>query len=554
MSLRRSQCICAALGLLLTLAHAQTTSLRQNRIFEGDVAELTIEHDAKIPSLYAIDTSILDTDFKVLEVHPRVSRHFGENETFHRMQWKIELVPRRGGSIAIPPLAFGNNHSEPILLRVDPAPASIRVRENVFIEIEAFPENPYPGQQIRVTTRLFHNLPLHGGDLAEPETEQATIFRNGKDSRYSLLREGESFDVLERSILLTPDSSGQLPVTAANFRGTIRSGAELVERYIYRQGEDLRLTTREKPPGFDNRPWLPARQLELALQWDEPAANPQVGDSLGVTLSLEAKGLPAEALPADLLVTDSGQYKIYADEAVRDTRIVNQFDGEQLVGQLRQRYVIMPQQPGEFVMPALDLAWWDVELDVERVARVESRAIQVAISGAFQDDQGAVSSPGLRTDTSTSGLLPVFVYRHWPWLIALAVVLLLATMFIGAERLRARIGAQIALAGNRRRCRIRLRRACYANDARTTRRALIEWGRLHWGDAHINGLHPIEARVGSPQLVEELARLDAAVFAERADSWRGERLWELLGRERSTRSAEVRGERDMLPGPYPQRP
>jgi hypothetical protein len=83
---------------------------------------------------------------------------------------------------------------------------------------------------------------------------------------------------------------------------------------------------------------------------------------------------------------------------------------------------------------------------------------------------------------------------------------------------------------------------------------LIEWGRLHWGDAHINGLHPIEARVGSPQLVEELARLDAAVFAERADSWRGERLWELLGRERSTRSAEVRGERDMLPGPYPQRP
>lgn len=551
--MHRYQLICAVLGLLFSLAHAQTTSLRQNRIFEGDIAELTIEHDADIPSLYAIDTSGLDSDFIVLDVRPRVSQHFTENKAFHRMQWKIRMVPRRGGSIRVPPLAFGGNHSEALLLRVDQAPASIRARENVFIEVEVFPKDPYPGQQTRVTTRLFHNLPLRDGSLAEPESERATIFRSGSDSRYSLLRDGESFDVLERSILLTPDSSGQLPVTGATFRGMITSGAAMAERYIYRQGENLQLAVREKPPGFDNRPWLPAQKLELALQWDEPADNLQIGDSLGVTLSLEATGLPAEALPADLLISDSSQYKIYADEAVRNTRVVNHFDGEQLIGHLQQRFVIIPHQPGELVMPALTLAWWDVEQAVEQAASIESRVVQVAASGVLlEDNSRVIGTAGLQAGISTRGQ-PMFAYHHWPWLIVLTVVLLLAAVFVGAARLRASIASKIALAGDRRRYRQRLRRACRINDASATRRALIEWSRLHWNDAHISGLHHIEPRVGSPDLVSELARLDAAIFAEQAYAWRGERLWELLEKDRSVRYRQTQGERDLLPGPYPQR-
>jgi len=104
--------VCAALCLLFSLAHAQTTSLRQSRIYAGDIAELTIEYDADIPSLYAIDTSVLDADFTVLDLKSRISRHFETNKTVHRMQWKIQMVPRRSGSIRIPPLAFGGNHSK----------------------------------------------------------------------------------------------------------------------------------------------------------------------------------------------------------------------------------------------------------------------------------------------------------------------------------------------------------------------------------------------------------------------------------------------------------
>ncbi|MCP4471899.1 MAG: protein BatD [Gammaproteobacteria bacterium] len=245
---------------------------------------------------------------------------------------------------------------------------------------------------------------------------------------------------------------------------------------------------------------------EQALQWDELPDNLRAGDSLGVTLSMEATGLPAGALPADLLVTDSSQYKIYADEAVRDTRIVNHFDGKQLVGRLLQRFVIIPEQPGALVMPALAVAWWDIEQAVERIARIESRVVQVAPSDSVADDNAAISDVGVQPATPLRGLLPAFAYRHWPWLTALAVGLLMAAVFAGAGRLRTRIGDRLALAGSRRRCRQRLRRACHANDAGATRRVLIEWGRLHWADAHISGLHYIEVRAGSPELIDELAR------------------------------------------------
>jgi hypothetical protein len=548
--MRRYQLLCAVLGTVVFAAQAQTTSLRQERIFEGDIAQLTIEHDAAIPSLYAIDTSPLETDFKVLDVQSRISRHFGENQTFHRMQWVIQMVPRHGGSISVPPLKFGGHHSEAILLRVDRARASIRARENVYIEMEVIPENPYPGQQVRVTTRLFHNLPLRRADLSEPHGERVTIFRSGKDSRFTLLRAGESFDVLERSILLTADASGPLPVTAASFRGLIGSGPDLAERYIYRQGTDLQFEVREKPPDFGDRPWLPAQQLELSLIWDKPAGKLKTGDSLGVTLDLEATGLPAEALPADLLVTASRHYKIYADEAVRNTEIVSKFDGEHFIGRLRQRFVVITQQPGKLVIPELALTWWDIEQDVARTARIESRIIQVEPIAAAGNASGATEA---RSGVSARGMPPAFIFRHWPWLTALAAILSLATVLVFAGPLRERIGAKLALAGNRRRCRSRLRRACYAGDAGAARQALIEWGRLHWGEARICGLHHIDARTGSTQLAEELARLDAALFAGQGNDWRGEGLWRMLGQTPDARYSKLQKEIDLLPGPYPQR-
>ncbi|HUV21906.1 MAG TPA: BatD family protein, partial [Gammaproteobacteria bacterium] len=262
----------------MSLAQAQTTSLRQQQIFEGDIAELTIEYESNIPSLYAIDTSILDKDFIVLDTHSSVTRVIAENQTLHRMRWAVQLVPRHSGNLPIPALEFGENHSEPMVLEVSEFAASQQAQQSVFVEVEAYPQNPYPGQQVRIATRLFHQQELHDAILTEPKIQQRPIVRSGRDVQYEAVRGDTNYKVVERSILLTANAGEQLTIEPATFRGSIRangaSASAVNTRFIFRDSNALSLKLRALPPGFDAANWLPAQRLELELDWDEMDANP----------------------------------------------------------------------------------------------------------------------------------------------------------------------------------------------------------------------------------------------------------------------------------------
>jgi len=549
--------------LVVSLALAQTTSLRQQQIYQGDIAELTIEYEASIPSLYGIDTSMLDTDFIVLDTRSSVSRVVDSKQVLHRMRWAVQLVPRRIGSLHIPPLKFGENHSEPMLLEVKPASAFQQVQQSVFVEVEAYPQNPYPGQQTRIVTRLFHNLELYDVTLAEPETSQAQVMRNGRELLYNTIRDDSNYKVLERSILLTSNALEQLSFEPAIYRGSFRPGnaAAATTRYIYRHSNSLSLKLRALPPGIEVANWLPAQRLDLALEWDEMDANPRPGDSLGVTLNLRASGLPGEALPADLLLHESEQYRIYADQETRSTRIEGAPGEEQFSGSLQQRYAIIFDRPGEITLPGLDLHWWNLDLDRAAVASVAATGLTVSASKASAtssivtgDSLNGVAAGDVvkGQETSARGLIPPGLYQHWTWLLLLPGGLLVVTLLMLAKPLYARILARMQLAHKRRRCLQHLKQACRSNDAPQSRHELIKWGRVHWCDHRISGLHQIARRGQSAHWARELAGLDAAVFALQADDWRGRALWELIRQEGKSASVKNPPAAGVLPGLYPQ--
>jgi hypothetical protein len=559
-----------SLGLLATLAQAQitsaqTTSLRQQQIYQGDIAELTIEYEASIPSLYGIDTSILDTDFIVLDTRSSVSRVIGSKQMLHRMHWAVQLVPRRSGSLHIPPLKFGENQSEPMLLEVKPASALQQAQQSVFVEVEAYPQNPYPGQQTRIVTRLFHNLEVYDVTLAEPETSQALLMRSGRELRYNATRGDTSYEVLERSILLTPNVVEQLAFKSAIYRGSIRPGnataSAATTRYIYRHSNSLSLKLRALPPGFEVANWLPAQRIELELEWDDMDANPRPGDSLGVTLSLRASGLPGEALPADLLLHESEQYRIYADQETRSTQIEGAPGEEQFSGSLQQRYAIIFDQAGEITLPGLELHWWNLNLDRAAVTSVAATGLTVSATGApaasstvAGDSLSGVAKGGVikGLGTSARGLIPPGLYQHWTWLLLLPGGLLMVTLLMLAKPLYARILARLQLAGTRRRCLQNLKQACHSNDAPQTRHELMKWGRVHWRDHRICSLHQLARPGQSAHWTRELAGLDAAVFALQVDDWHGNALWELIRQEVKSTSAKKQPRTSLLPGLYPQ--
>ena len=540
------------LTLLTSLAQAQSTSLRQTWIFAGDIAELRITYDSELPAMYVVDTTPLETDFEVLDISTSMSRLQRDNRALHRMHWNALLVPRRSGLLSIPPLHYGANQTKALQLNVKPVPAELEASQNVFIELEAIPRNPYPGQQTRIVTRLYHNQPLQHGILGEPESDQGQAFRSIRDTHYEVTRDTETFSVLERSILLIPQQAGDWQIQPASFRGSVKAlpagetgVLDGASRYIYRDSNSLLLQVRALPKAGVAAHWLPARHLEMSLQWEQGNELLEPGESIGLSLDLQATGLPAGILPADLLLRESDQYRIYADQVKRSTRVEGPPGDEVLNGHLQQRYVIVFEQAGEVTLPPVELAWWDTAQDRERIARIEATTLTITTPASPLDHLNV--GRGEEPTGTAAFALPL------QWLgMALAGLVLLGMPWLARRRSR-RFLTWLGQLRRQRGSRRLLEQACADNDAVAARRELIAWGRARWNDEHISSLRQIAARCGLHSWTTEMARLDAAVFAEQHDAWQGQGLRRLLKQQQRGGTARKRRRGHTLPEPYPRR-
>ncbi len=539
-----------------SLGHARSAYLRSNQIYAGDIAELIIEFDNKIPSLYALDTSVLEQDFEVLDKHSSISRVLDPNKPSHRMQWNIQILPRRTGSLRIPSLQVGDIYTPVLTLEVVPQPPELSSASNVYVELEAQPENPYVGQQIQIVIRVIHNIPLFDDDLLDPEVENADTYRTGPESIYSIFRNGNEFQVLERNLSIIARSPGEIRIPPAIYRGLIQSDGNTTatdsmtqSRRINRSSEALHLQVRTPPPGFSSNNWLPAKQLELNQHWDEIIDELNVGDSLGFTLSIEAKGLAAEALPTGLLSIDSDKVKIYADQETRS----NRFDNRELVGRLDQRFAVIVTQPGEIEIPATLLKWWNIEQDVEKVAILEGRKWTVSEPGAGKDLKHDAEIP-LAWNRSQSKVFGISaIHNNWQWWAMTGMTLVIICLLVCVKPLRNYLREKMEVILFSRRNRKMLKQACASNDAARTRHELIKWGRARWPGDNITGLHQLETRAKSSELVEQLSMLDATLYSAHGADWQGRRLWQLIAAEHRHLSKRPSAHENSLPDLYPQR-
>ena len=554
--MHRTSKICCILLLaqLYSPGQAQTAFLQASRIFEGDIAELVIEYDSKIPSLYALDLSALEADFEVLDVKSGVARMLEANEMFHRMQWKIEILPRRTGSLSIPSIKVGDVPTDVLNLEVVRQTPALLARQNVFFEIEAQPQNPYVGQPAKIIMRLLHNIPISNGYLLEPGADNTEVYRSSRDSRYLVKRDGREFNLLERSIALVAQSPGVIMLSPANYRGLINTVATsagasptVPSRRIYRNSETLQLQVRNPPTAFSGSVWLPARQLEISQRWDVIDDGLKVGGSLGFNLTIEAWGLPAEALPSDLISAYSDKYKIYADQEVRS----NRFQNDDLVGRLEQRFAVVVSQPGEITLPATILKWWDVTQDIERVAQLKSRTFSVTNPAGTQSGITDLSRAGSNF-SAVAGTEFISIRGNWLWFALLSSSLIACIALFFDTPARRRISRKIESVLASRSNLQALKKACLTNDPRNARRELLKWGRRRWPGANISGVNQIKARTGSIEFSSELSRLDRALYAQHDSSWRGRRLWQLVVTEAPCRPAGSDPDQNSLPNLYPQ--
>lgn len=488
------------------------------------------------------DFSPLNRDFRILSTAQSSSFSFNNGRSSSTKTWTLTVVARRTGDIVIPPVSFGKDRSPPGNVTVAATGAGSaepsRDSGDVFIEVEAQPLKPLVQAQVIYTARLFIAVPVSDATLSDPaiESGDAVIERLGEDRNYETQVMGRRFKVLERSYAVFPQASGKVVVAPLQFQGRIgRDVFSLFDPFgpqpqaVFRQSAPVTLDVRPIPAGFNAPQWLPAKSVQLSEEWSPDPPEFRAGDPLTRTLVLSADGLGASQLP-DLSTSYPDAIRVYPDQPVLNNRATP----SGVIGSRQEKIAIIPSTPGEYVLPAISVPWWNTRTGELVYARLPERRITVLPrdSGLVPDiapepeRAGSGTAPEARIFEEPPPAVPTLAPSGaWMWVSAFLAAGWLLTVL--AWRRQGRTGNRAAgtrarVDSSRRATRAVLD-ACRANDPGSARDVLLQWAALHWPAAPPRSIGELASRCEG-KLARELERLNAALYARQSVVWNGSDL------------------------------
>ena len=405
--------------LLPALVHAADVqaTLDRSSVQLGETVTLNLRVEGAGGRVTMPDLAGLGQDFSILGTSQNRSISVVNGTTSSTLTFGIALRPTHVGSLTIPALNVAGSQTRPLQLQVtapDPA-AAAAVGQDVFMEARVEPAHGYVGQQFSYVVRLYYATNISNGSLGAPQVDGVEVSRVGDDLNYDSQRGGRSYHVLERRYALVPRHAGHFDIPALGFQGEAIDPTDPNSFFgastpISASAPAVSIEVQATPADWGKSAWLPARQLSLSLDgW--PGANEQVrvGKPLNLTMTLQATGLPFEALPALSLPALDGA-TVYPDKPVTGTHN----DGPWVVGRRQQAFAVVPERAGTLTLPATTVKWWNVLTDKMEVAQIPARSVTVLPAVGATDVQTSIpagsasaiaaAKPAVVTPASSQGV------------------------------------------------------------------------------------------------------------------------------------------------------
>lgn len=177
---------------------------------------------------YVVDGQIQEPDFSPLESSfTIVNRSQSQNisiingQTSYELVWHIVLMPKYAGVLTVPAIEFGVEKSQPSTVKVNEPNISAE-SPDMFIEFSADDLNPYLKQQVVLTTQVFSALEIDDIQITLPRvlSGEAEIEKLGQGRRFSSVRAGKRYSVLEQRYTLLPQQQGKLTLAPIQLTGS----------------------------------------------------------------------------------------------------------------------------------------------------------------------------------------------------------------------------------------------------------------------------------------------------------------------------------------------
>lgn len=482
------------------------------------------------------DLSPLAANFRVLGTASSTQIQAINGQSSTTTTWSITLEPLRVGTLTVPALTVGGQTTQPATIEVrdTPVDGDFSADEDIVIEVEASPTDPYVQAQVDVVVRLFYALTLLEGSLGEPNTEGAVIQRVEGDVTYDTERDGRRYRVTERRYALFPERSGEIEIPSLRFVGRVpetgRRASRIDQllsrgRQVAKRSQPITLSVKAKPDAFpDGATWLPASSLALKELWPDGAPAFRVGEPVTRNIVSEARGLLDTQLP-EVAIPDVDGFKIYPDQSKSESR----HDGNQIIARREQKMAMVPTRPGDLTLPEVRVPWWNTREDKLEWAVIPERTVTVAAAtGASLPQQvaptvgeAAASAPELARDTTRAAADGESSYWRWVSL-GLAVLWVLTLALWLSGRARPVPGPKTASAteaetGSRR----KVIAACKANDPHKAARALLAWASSEWDPAP-RSIGELAMQLADQELRARVAELDRSLYRPNDDAWNGQ--------------------------------
>ncbi len=379
--------------MIPNLAQAKLTqSIDRTDIHAGESFILTIQLDQDTGA--EPDLSLIPKEFTIISnsQYQQMSYINGKSNTIKG--WKLKLSTLKTGRIVIPAIPVGKEKTQPIVLNIKDTSDRIDLsgqKKAIYLESMVDQQSAYVQQQIVFTVRLYRAVNTHYARLTEPAAGDSIIEKLGDDIQYDKIIDGTRYVVTERRYAIFPQQSGELTIDSINFTADVndpnRRGSNRflnTTRPISVNSKSIKITVKPQPQNASN-PWMPATEVVLADKWSNSSNQLTVGEPVTWTILLYAQGLSESQIPEITLPKVDG-LQFYPDSPQKERQV----NDKGILGQRIEKLAVIPSKEGEITIPAIEVSWWDIKSDSEKIAKLPSRTFKVLAASV---PQGVTSQP-----------------------------------------------------------------------------------------------------------------------------------------------------------------
>ncbi len=534
-------------SLTITVTAMATTTARVDRsdveLNESFTLELTTDTNLDLQP----EVAALELDFHVGQGSQLSNTTIVNGQIERSKTWSFILMPKRVGEIVIPPIAIGNESSNPVTITVTEPTYAPPGEADVFITSEVDYQETYVQAQVLLTIKIFRSVPTRQPALRDPAASGVEVLVElvGDDRSYEAIINGTPYSVVERVFALYPQESGEIQLSPARFEARVLRNGRITGRKVYESAAHsiTVLPTPAPPADYPKAVWLPARDLELSEDWSRDVTEIQAGEPLTRHITVSVLGQLETQIPAiDLPDTDG--INVYPDKPDLSRRI----EPGGIRGMRKDQYALIGVAAGRVTLPALELPWWNVEAGEWQVARLPERSFTVLASGEPpRPDPEAAAPPVVeRSDVPAAFAADGRWWRRAAEFLGLLwLVTVVAWWWSSRPRRRPREPQPVPLHKQQARLLRDARKAAGTGDAATVRRALLGWGELQWPVDAPRSIGALASRVSAP-LADELRVLSRLSYGPDGGDWDGAALAKALRSFSVLADDDTRAD-DMLP-------